>query len=152
MTMNTKPIFADEGQTPMNAQPFLQVLQPAGWKKPVGYANGMAASGRQVYVGGQVGWNENCEWESDDFVEQVGQTLKNVVAIVAEAGGKPEHIATMTWYFTNKEEYLSDLKGLGRVWREIMGRHFPAIAAVQVVALVEDRAKIEIQATAVIPE
>ncbi len=128
------------------------ILQPEGWAKPIGYANGMAATGRMVFVGGQVGWNAACEFESDDFVEQVRQTLKNVVAILAEGGAEPKHITSMTWYFTDKQEYLRNLKGIGQAYREIIGRHFPAMAAVQVVALVEDRAKIEIQATAVIPE
>ncbi|ENN87243.1 hypothetical protein RHSP_25124 [Rhizobium freirei PRF 81] len=128
------------------------ILQPEGWAKPIGYANGMAATGRMVFVGGQVGWNATCEFESDDFVEQVRQTLKNVVAILAEGGAEPKHITSMTWYFTDKTEYLSNLKGIGQAYRETIGRHFPAMAAVQVVALVEDRAKIEIQATAVIPE
>ncbi|SMC47476.1 RidA family protein [Rhizobium sp. RU36D] len=129
-----------------------KVLQPEGWAKPIGYANGVEAKGRQVYVGGQIGWNEQCKFESDDFVDQVRQTLKNVVAIVREAGGEPHHITTMTWYFTDKQEYLGNLKGLGEAYREVIGRHFPAMAAVQVVALVEDRAKIEIQAVAVIPD
>ncbi|MDE1992081.1 MAG: RidA family protein [Rhizobiaceae bacterium] len=128
------------------------ILQPEGWAKPIGYANGVAATGRTVFVGGQVGWNERCEFESDDFVEQVRQTLKNVVAILAEGGASPQHITSMTWYFTDKAEYLGNLKGIGQAYRETIGRHFPAMAAVQVVALVEDRAKIEIQATAVIPE
>jgi enamine deaminase RidA (YjgF/YER057c/UK114 family) len=128
------------------------ILQPEGWAKPIGYANGMAATGRMVFVGGQVGWNANCEFESDDFSEQVRQTLKNVVAILAEGGAEPKHITSMTWYFTDKKEYLANLKGIGQAYREIIGRHFPAMAAMQVVALVEDRAKIEIQATAIIPE
>jgi enamine deaminase RidA (YjgF/YER057c/UK114 family) len=127
-------------------------LQPEGWVKPIGYANGMAATGRQVYVGGQIGWNGQCEFETDDFVGQVRQTLLNIVAVLAEAGAKPEHITTMTWYFTDKAEYQGNLKGIGQVYREIIGKHFPAMAAMQVVALVEDRAKIEIQAIAVIPE
>ncbi|MBB6483989.1 MULTISPECIES: RidA family protein [Rhizobium] len=128
------------------------ILQPEGWAKPIGYANGIAATGRTVFVGGQIGWNAACEFESDDFVDQVRQTLKNVVAILAEGGAEPKHITSMTWYFTDKQEYLGNLKGLGQAYRETIGRHFPAMAAVQVVALVEDRAKIEIQATAVIPE
>lgn len=128
------------------------ILQPEGWAKPIGYANGMAATGRMVFVGGQVGWNANCEFETDDFAEQVRQTLKNVVAILAEGGAEPKHITSMTWYFTDKKEYLANLKGIGQAYREIIGRHFPAMAAMQVVALVEDRAKIEIQATAIIPE
>jgi len=127
------------------------ILQPEGWAKPIGYANGVAATGRQVFVGGQIGWNGQCQFETDDFVGQVRQTLANVVAVLAEAGAGPEHITTMTWYFTDKAEYLGNLKGIGQVYREIIGKHFPAMAAMQVVALVEDRAKIEIQATAVIP-
>ena len=128
------------------------ILQPEGWAKPIGYANGMAATGRMVFVGGQIGWNERCEFESDDFVQQVRQTLKNVVAILAEGGAERPHLTSMTWDFPDKAEYLSNLKGIGQAYREIIGRHFPAMAALQVVALVEDRAKIEIQATAVIPE
>jgi enamine deaminase RidA (YjgF/YER057c/UK114 family) len=128
------------------------ILQPEGWAKPIGYANGMAASGRTIFVGGQIGWNSRCEFESDDFVEQVRQTLKNIVAVLAEGGAEPRHITSMTWYFTDKKEYVGNLRGIGQAYREIIGRHFPAMAAVQVVALVEDRAKIEIQATAVIPE
>ena len=128
------------------------ILQPEGWAKPRGYSNGIAASGRTVFIGGQIGWNAQCEFETDDFVGQVRQTLENIVAILAEAGGRPEHITTMTWYFTDKQEYLSNPKALGEAYRAVIGKHFPAMAAVQVVALVEDRAKIEIQATAVIPE
>ncbi|NUS19403.1 MAG: RidA family protein [Mesorhizobium sp.] len=128
------------------------ILQPAGWAKPIGYANGVAASGRLVFVGGQVGWNAECRFETDDFVGQVRQTLANVVAVLAEAGGEPRHITSMTWYFTDKAEYVGNLKGIGEAYRAVIGRHFPAMAAMQVVALVEDRAKIEIQATAVIPD
>ncbi|MBO9099324.1 MULTISPECIES: RidA family protein [unclassified Rhizobium] len=128
------------------------ILQPEGWAKPIGYANGVAATGRTVFVGGQIGWNAACEFESDDFVDQVRQTLSNIVAILAEGGAGPQHITSMTWYFTDKAEYLANLKGVGQAYRDIIGRHFPAMAAVQVVGLVEDRAKIEIQATAVVPE
>jgi enamine deaminase RidA (YjgF/YER057c/UK114 family) len=128
------------------------ILQPEGWAKPIGYANGMAASGRTIFVGGQIGWNARCEFETDDFVEQVRQTLKNIVAVLGEGGAEPRHITSMTWYFTDKKEYVGNLRGIGQAYRETIGRHFPAMAAVQVVALVEDRAKIEIQATAVIPE
>ena len=128
------------------------ILQPEGWAKPVGYANGVSARGRQVFVAGQVGWNGQCQWETDDFAGQVRQTLENVVAVLAEAGAGPEHITSMTWYFTDKAEYLANLKGIGQAYREIIGRNFPAMAAVQVVALVEDRAKVEIQAIAVVPE
>jgi enamine deaminase RidA (YjgF/YER057c/UK114 family) len=128
------------------------ILQPEGWAKPIGYSNGVEARGRTVFVGGQIGWNGQCQFESDDFVDQVRQTLRNVVAILNEAGAEPRHITSMTWYFTDKKEYTENLKGLGHAYREVIGRHYPAMAAVQVVALVEDRAKIEIQATAVIPE
>lgn len=128
------------------------ILQPEGWAKPVGYANGMAATGRTLFVGGQIGWNENYVFETDDFVEQVRQTLKNVVAVLAAGGAEPKHITSMTWYFTDMAEYSSNLKDIGKVYRETIGKHFPAMAAMQVMALVEDRAKIEIQATAVIPE
>ncbi|AZO59931.1 MAG: RidA family protein [Mesorhizobium sp.] len=128
------------------------ILQPEGWAKPIGYANGVAASGRLVFIGGQVGWNAECRFETDDFVDQVRQTLTNVVAVLAEAGGEPQHITSMTWYFTDKAEYLANLKGIGEAYRAVIGRHFPAMAAMQVVALVEDRAKVEIQAIAIIPE
>jgi enamine deaminase RidA (YjgF/YER057c/UK114 family) len=128
------------------------ILQPEGWAKPSGYANGVSARGRTVFVGGQVGWNADCQFESDDFVDQVRQTLSNIVAILAEGGAEPQHITTMTWYFIDKAEYLANLKGVGQAYRDVIGRHFPAMAAVQVVGLVEDRAKIEIQATAVVPE
>lgn len=131
---------------------MLKTLQPQGWARPIGYANGVEARGRMVFIGGQIGWNGQQQFETDDFVEQTGQTLQNIVDVLAEAGGKPEHITSMTWYFTDKAEYQDNLKGIGRVYREIIGKHFPAMAAVQVVALVEDRAKIEIQAHAVIPD
>lgn len=129
----------------------MEILQPAGWKQPIGYANGVAATGRLVFVAGQIGWNAECRFETDDFVEQTRQALANVVAVVAEAGGSPEHIVTMTWYLTSKGEYLENLRAVGQVWRAVLGRHFPAIAAVEVAGLMEDRAKIEIQAMAVIP-
>ena len=128
------------------------ILQPEGWARPIGYANGVEAQGRLVFVGGQIGWNGQCQFETDDFVGQVRQTLENVVAVVRAAGGEPHHITSMTWYFTDKQEYTGNLKGIGQAYREVIGKHFPAMAAVQVVALVEDRAKIEIQAHAVIPE
>jgi len=129
-----------------------EILQPEGWAKPVGYANGVAARGKLVFVGGQVGWNGQCQFETDDFVGQVRQTLLNIVAVLGEAGAGPQHITAMTWYFTDKAEYLANLRGIGEAYREVIGRHFPAMAAMQVMALVEDRAKVEIQATAVIPE
>ena len=129
----------------------LRTLQPMGWKQPRGYVNGMLAQGRMVFVGGQVGWDENEVFQSDDFVEQVRQTLKNTVAVLAEGGAGPEHIVRMTWYVTDKQEYLRSLKGVGAVYREIIGRHYPVMAMVQVVALIEDRAKVEIETTAVLP-
>ena len=128
------------------------ILQPEGWAKPNGYANGVAARGRTVFVGGQVGWTGQSKFETDDLVGQVRQTLENVVAILAEGGAGPEHITSMTWYFIDKAEYLANLKGIGEAYREVIGRHYPAMAAVQVMALIEDRAKVEIQATAVVPD
>ena len=129
-----------------------EILQPEGWAKPIGYSNGIAARGRLVFIGGQVGWNDQQQWETDDFAGQVRQTLENIVAILAEAGAGPQHITTMTWYFTSKAEYLANLKGLGQAYRDVIGKHFPAMAAVEVTALVEDRAKVEIQAMAVVPD
>jgi enamine deaminase RidA (YjgF/YER057c/UK114 family) len=129
-----------------------QFLHPRNWKPALGYANGVAASGRMIFCGGLIGWNAEQEFESDDFIDQVAQTLRNIVAVLAEAGAEPRHIVRLTWYVTDKTEYLARLKELGRVYREIIGKHFPAMALVQVVALVEDRAKVEIEATAVVPE
>lgn len=129
-----------------------EFLNPAGWKPAVGYANGVAASGRMVFLGGHIGWNGQQEFETDDFAGQVAQVLRNIVAVLAEAGGRPEHLVRMTWYVTDKQEYLASLRDMGRAYREIIGKHFPAMALVQVVALVEDRAKVEIEATAVIPQ
>jgi len=128
-----------------------QRLHPRHWKQPKGYANGIAAEGRLVFLAGQVGWNAEEKFESDDFVAQVRQALANVVALVAEAGGTPEHITRLTWYVLDKREYLSRLRELGDAYRGVMGRHFPAMTLVQVGALVEDRAKVEIEATAVVP-
>lgn len=102
-----------------------KTLQPQGWARPIGYANGVEARGRTVFIGGQIGWNEQQQFETDDFVEQTEQTLKNIVAILAEAGGRPEHIASMTWYFTDKAEYNANLKGIGRAYRDVIGKHFP---------------------------
>jgi enamine deaminase RidA (YjgF/YER057c/UK114 family) len=127
------------------------ILQPAGWAKPKGYANGVAAQGRFVFVGGQIGWNGQSQFETDDLVGQVRQTLQNVVDVLAEAGARPEHVTSLTWYLTDKKDYLGNLEGIGKVYREVMGRNFPAMAVVEVTALVEDRAKVEIQAMAVVP-
>jgi enamine deaminase RidA (YjgF/YER057c/UK114 family) len=128
------------------------ILQPEGWAKPAGYAHGIAARGRFVFVGGQIGWNRQAQFETDDLVGQVRQTLQNIVEVLAAAGAGPQHLTSMTWYLTDKAEYLANLKQIGRAYREAIGRHFPAMAAVQVTALIEDRAKVEIQATAVIPD
>lgn len=127
------------------------ILQPAGWAKPKGYANGVMAEGRLVFVGGQIGWNGQNRFEAHDLVGQVRQTLQNIVDVLAEAGAKPEHVVSMTWYLVDKKDYLDNLEGIGKAYREVMGRHFPAMAVVQVTALVEDDAKVEIQATAVVP-
>lgn len=129
----------------------LTPIQPEGWAAPKGYSNGLVGQGRTLFVGGQIGWNAQCIFETDDLVEQLRQTLRNVLDIVRTAGGAPENIAMMTWYLTDKHDYLKNLKELGKVYREEMGRHFPAMAAVEVKALIEDRAKIEIQAIAVLP-
>lgn len=136
----------------MSGEPNMRILHPAGWKAAKGYANGVVARGRTVWLGGQIGWNGDQVFETDDFVGQVRQTLENIVAVLAEAGARPEHITSMTWYFTDKVEYLANLKGIGQVYREVIGRHYPAMTAMQVVALVEDRAKVEIQAVAVVPD
>jgi enamine deaminase RidA (YjgF/YER057c/UK114 family) len=129
-----------------------KVLQPEGWVKPVGYSNGVAAEGRLVFVAGQIGWNARGEFETDDFVGQFRQCLKNIVAVLAEAGAEPAHITSMTWYFIDKQDYLTSLKAIGAAYREVIGRHYPAMTAMQVAALIENRAKIEIQAMAVVPE
>jgi len=129
-----------------------KVLQPEGWVKPVGYSNGVAAKGRLVFVAGQIGWNARGEFETDDFVGQFRQCLKNIVAVLAEAGAEPAHITSMTWYFIDKQDYLRNLKAIGAAYREVIGRHYPAMTAMQIAALIEDRAKIEIQAMAVVPE
>ena len=128
------------------------VLHPKSWKPALGYSNGIAAEGRMIFTGGMVGWTGDQRFESDDFVDQVRQAMQNIVAVLAEGGAGPEHIVRLTWYVTDKHEYLSRLKELGRAYREVLGRHYPAMALVQVVALVEDRAKVEIEATAVIPQ
>jgi enamine deaminase RidA (YjgF/YER057c/UK114 family) len=129
----------------------LQFLHPSHWKPAIGYSNGVAASGRMVFTGGIVGWNADQAFETDDFVGQVEQVLKSIVEVLACAGAGPQHLVRMTWFVTDKREYLASLKDLGRVYKAVIGRHYPAMALVQVVALVEDRAKVEIEATAVIP-
>jgi len=130
----------------------LKTLQPDGWAKPAGYANGVSARGRIIHVAGQIGWNEDSKFETDDFVRQVRQSLQNVVAVLACDDAAAEHIVSMTWYFINKREYLDNLKGVGQAYRETIGHHFPAMTAVEVSSLMEDGAKVEIQAVAVVPD
>jgi enamine deaminase RidA (YjgF/YER057c/UK114 family) len=130
----------------------MNILQPPGWAQPKGYANGVAARGTVVFIAGQIGWNAAQRFDSDDFVAQAAQALRNVVAVLAEAGGRPEHIARMTWYVLDRREYLARLRELGAIYRQVIGRHYPAMTAVEVGALMEDRARVEIEATAVIPD
>jgi len=129
----------------------MQFLNPAGWAKPRGYSNGVVASGRQVFVAGQIGWNAEARFESDDFVHQVRQALVNTLAVLAEAGAGAAQIVRMTWYVTDKGEYMARLPEIGAVYRELLGKHYPAMTLVQVAALLEDRAKVEIETTAVVP-
>jgi enamine deaminase RidA (YjgF/YER057c/UK114 family) len=130
----------------------MQTLQPPRWARPKGYANGIVARGRLVFVSGMTGWDENCRFANADFLGQARKALQNIVEVLAEAQAKPEHIVRMTWYVVNKQEYLNSGKELGVVYREIMGRHYPAMTAVEVTALMEDQARVEIEATAVVPE
>ncbi|MBF0276306.1 MAG: RidA family protein [SAR324 cluster bacterium] len=129
----------------------MEILNPKGWPRPKGYSNGMLAQGKLVFVAGQVGWDETETICSENFAEQVGQSLRNIAAVLAEAGAKPEHITRMTWFITSKEEYGSSLKTIGTYYKEIIGRHFPAMSVIVVAGLIEDGAKVEIEATAVIP-
>ena len=128
-----------------------RMLHPSGWKPARGYANGVLAEGRMVFLGGQIGWNAEQEFETRDFAGQTEQALRNIVAILAEAGGAPEHLVRLTWFVLDKREYLNALPEIGRGYREIIGRHYPAMSLVQVGALVEDAARVEIEATAVLP-
>lgn len=128
----------------------MRVLHPVGWPRPRGYAYGVAAEGRLVFVAGQIGWDESQVFRSDDLVEQVRQALKNTLAVLAEAGAGPEQVVRMTWYITDKRDYLDRSKEIGAVYRALMGRHYPAMAMVEVSALMEDRAKVEIETTAVL--
>ena len=129
----------------------MRILHPPDWAPPKGYSNGIAARGTTIFVGGQIGWNRHSRFETKDFVAQVRQTLQNVVDVLAEASAKPQHIVAMTWYLTDKKAYLANLEAVGKAYREIIGRHYPAMAVVEVTALVEDDAQVEIQATAVVP-
>jgi enamine deaminase RidA (YjgF/YER057c/UK114 family) len=129
----------------------MQILQPPGWPRPKGYANGIAADGRLVLVAGQIGWDETGTIVSDDLVDQFRQTLVNTLAVLREAGAGPKDVARMTWYVTDKREYLARARDLGDVWRALMGRHYPAMAVIEVKGLIEDRAKVEIETTALVP-
>ncbi len=127
-------------------------LQPEGWPRSAGYANGVVARGRTIFLAGQVGWNAEGRFDSDDLVAQIAQALRNIVAVLACDSAGPEHITNLVWYFLDKREYVNRLSEVGKVYREIIGKNFPAMTAVQVSALIEDRAKVEIQATAVVPD
>jgi enamine deaminase RidA (YjgF/YER057c/UK114 family) len=128
-----------------------EILHPAGWKQPRGYSDGVAATGRTLYLGGTIGWDGQQRFASDDFVEQARQAMRNIVDVLAEGGAGPEHLVRMTWYITDRDEYLARARELGAAYREVIGSHYPAMAMVQVVALMEPRAKVEIEATAVVP-
>jgi enamine deaminase RidA (YjgF/YER057c/UK114 family) len=130
----------------------MQILQPPGWAKAKGFSNGVAANGRLVFIAGQVGWTGAGKWEAHDFAGQFRQALQNIVAVLKEAKGEPQHIVRLTWYVIDKQEYLASLREVGIAYRAVMGRHFPAMAVVQVGGLIEDQARLEIEATAVIPE
>ena len=128
-----------------------EVLQPGGWPRPKGYANGIVAQGRQVFVAGQIGWDAEGRFASGGLAGQVKQALLNIMAVLAEVEGKPEHVVRLTWFVTSREEYQAQLQEIGAAYRAVMGRHFPAMSVVQVVALMEAEAKVEIEATAVLP-
>ena len=130
----------------------MEVILPAGWPRPKGYANGVVASGKMLFIAGMIGWDAQGRFESDDFAVQARQALKNIADVVREAGGKPENIVRMTWYVTDKREYLAAAREVGQAFREIIGSYNAAMTAVEVKALIEDRAKVEIEATAVLPE
>lgn len=130
----------------------MRTLQPPGWARPLGYANGIAVSGRQIYVAGQIGWTGQGQFETDELGGQVRQALTNIVAVLAEGGAKPEHVVRMTWYVTDKHRYLAAATEIGQAYRDLFGRHYPVMTLVQVAALLEDRALVEIEATAVVPD
>lgn len=130
---------------------MFNILQPEGWAPAKGYANGIEAQGRMIFVAGMIGWNSQCQFETDDFVAQCRQALQNIVDTLACAKAGPEHVVRLTWYVKDKQEYLARAKELGRAYQEVMGKNFPVMALVQVMDLLEDRAKVEIEATAVVP-
>jgi enamine deaminase RidA (YjgF/YER057c/UK114 family) len=129
----------------------LEILQPQGWPRPKGYSNGIAAQGQQIFIAGQVGWDAEGRFASPKLAGQVKQALENIVAVLAEARGKPEHIVRLTWYVTSRDDYHNELPEIGAAYREVMGKHFPVMSVVQVVSLMEKQAKVEIEATAVVP-
>jgi enamine deaminase RidA (YjgF/YER057c/UK114 family) len=129
----------------------MHILQPPAWQKPKGYSNGILTQGQMIFVGGQIGWDEKESFPSSNFVDQAAQALKNTLTILEQGEAGPEHIVRMTWFITDKSEYLSSTRDLGRAYREIMGNHYPVMSMVQVLALMEDEAKVEIECTAVIP-
>ena len=129
-----------------------EFLQPPGWAAPKGYSNGVSVRGRQIYLAGQIGWNESQQLVSSRFSVQVRQALQNIIVLLAQAGGRPEHLVRLTWFVTNLDEYRTELKDIGTAYREVVGRHYPPMSVMQVVALVEQGAKVEIEATAVIPD
>jgi enamine deaminase RidA (YjgF/YER057c/UK114 family) len=129
----------------------MRILQPPGWPRARGYANGVVAEGRLVFVAGQIGWDESGTIVSDDLVRQFERTLENTLAVLREAGAGPQHVARMTWYITDRRDYLARAREIGEVYRALMGSHYPAMAVVEVKALIEDRAKVEIETTAVVP-
>jgi len=129
-----------------------QILQPPAWARAKGFANGIAASGKLVFIAGQVGWTGQGEWKEKSFAGQFRQTLQNILEVLEQAKGKPEHIVRLTWYVLDRDEYLASLKEVGAAYRELMGRHYPTMAVVQVSGLVERNARLEIEATAVLPE
>jgi enamine deaminase RidA (YjgF/YER057c/UK114 family) len=132
---------------------MMRILQPPGWARARGFSNGIAVKGgTTVYVAGQIGWTGEGKWQARDFAGQFKQALENIISVVAQAGGRPEHLVRLTWYVLDKQEYLAALKEIGLAYRELMGRHFPAMAVLQVGGLVESEAKLEIEATAVIPD
>jgi len=128
-----------------------KLLQPDGWPRPAGYASGVAASGRLVFVSGQIGWTPDGRFAALDLVGQVAQALRNVVAVLQEAGARPEHVTRMTWYLVDRRDYLAQTREVGAAYREVMGKHFPAMSVVQVAALLEEKALVEIEVTAVVP-
>ena len=129
----------------------MNILQPPGWARAKGFSNGIAASGKLVFIAGQVGWTGEGKWEARDFAGQFRQALKNVIEVLKQANGRPEHLVRLTWYVLDKREYLNSLKAVGEAYRDLMGRHYPTMAVVQVGGLVEDEARLEIEATAVVP-